>query len=379
MHTNIVQPPRCLLVEVVDPRKLRVDPAHHFDELESLVETFGGVVISRLIQHKPNPHLSTYIGPGKVEEVIEKIKTEKIDIVILNAVTTAGQIFRLEKTLWAVKSDIRVWDRADLILEIFDQHASSKEAKVQIELARLSHLGPRIYGMGGNYFSKQGAGIGTRGAGETNIELMRRHIKNNIRLLQKELKEVSERRESTMRERKRQGAFSVALVGYTNAGKTSLYNALTGKGKQVKNALFTTLDSTTGKLAEAPAGKQILITDTIGFIDRLPPFLIDAFRSTLMESIHADMLLHIVDGSDREVNKKIRVVEDILRQLGVNQPPLLVFNKLDMISDEMLENLMKEYTSSTPQFISIQAGAGIKALTQKIIDQVLPKQGPDQT
>jgi len=362
-----MKPPRCLLIEVASSQRQKIDLLTHFDELKSLVDTFGGIVVDQLIQNKPNPHLATYIGPGKVEEVKERITAQEIDIVIINDVTTAGQIFRLEKTLWTIKPDIHVWDRADLILQIFDLHATSKEAKLQIELARMSHLGPRIYGMGGSYFSQQGAGIGTRGAGETNIELMRRHIKNTIRQLQEQLKEVAARRESTMRERKRKGAYTVALVGYTNAGKTSLYNALTGKGKQVKNALFTTLDSTTGKLADAPPGKQILVTDTIGFIDRLPTFLIDAFRSTLMESIHADILLHVVDGSDPTINKKIIVVEDILRQLGVNQSPVLVFNKLDTIPEQKVEDLYKEYASSNPHYISVKAEAGIKALTERII------------
>lgn len=369
MHTQPSRVPRCLLVQVIDPHTHRDDALNNFEELDLLVETFGAVVLERTVQHKPNPHLGTYIGPGKVEEVKELIIKKHIDIVILNDVTTAGQIFRLEKTLWEVNPDIRVWDRADLILSLFDQHASSKEAKLQIELARLSHLGPRIYGMGGTYFSRQGGGIGTRGLGETNIERMRRHIKNNIRKLQKELSEVAARRLSTIHERRRNGAFSVALVGYTNAGKTSLFNTLTGKTKEIKNALFTTLDSTAGKLAGTDSSRHILVTDTIGFLEGLPPFLIDAFRSTLMESIHADLLIHVVDGADTRMNKKIRIVEDILRELGVNVSPLLVFNKLDQIPEKQLEEMYTTYQASHPHYISVKAGAGIKALRTAIIQR----------
>lgn len=369
MHTQPTHIPRCLLVQVVDPHTHREDALNNFAELELLVETFGAVVVERTVQHKPNPHLDTYIGPGKVEEVEKLIKEKDIDIVILNAVTTAGQIFRLEKILWAVNPNIRVWDRADLILALFDQHASSREAKLQIELAKLSHLGPRIYGMGGTYFSRQGGGIGTRGLGETNIERMRRHIRNNIQKLTRELAEVTSRRQSAMNERRRKGAFSVALVGYTNAGKTSLFNILTGKSKEIKNALFTTLDSTSGKLEGTETGRHILVTDTIGFLDGLPTFLIKAFQSTLMESIHADLLIHVVDGSDPRIHKKIRIVEDILRELGVNKAPLLVFNKLDQIPEKQLEEMYGTFQASAPHFISVKAGAGIEALRTVIIQR----------
>lgn len=361
---------RCLLLEVITPHYHREHAIENFSELESLVRTFGGLVVERTVQHRVKPHPATYIGSGKIEQVKKSVQDLQIDTVILNSIVNAGQIFRLEKELWGVNPKIRVWDRADLILQIFQKHAASTEAKLQIELAQLQHLGPRIYGLGGTVFSRQAGGIGARGIGETNIELMRRHIKERIRVIRQNLEKVARQRVQAIEGRKTQGARTVALTGYTNAGKTSLFNRLTGKEKSVENSLFTTLDSIVGKLLGSQ--KQVLVSDTIGFIDQLPTFLIEAFRSTLMESVQADLLLHVVDVSDEYMDRKIAIVEEILNQLQLEEKrEIIVFNKTDKITSEKQKTIQFAYQKNAYIFISVKTGFGIDQLLQ-LIDRTFP-------
>lgn len=361
---EIIHPnPRFYLVEVITPHRHKDDAIRSFDELESLIATYGGQVIERTIQHRVRPHPASYIGSGKIEFLKGQILAQNIDIVVLNAIVNAGQIFRLERSLWDIKPDIMVWDRVDLILHIFDKHASSTEAKLQIELARLEHLGPRIYGLGGTYFSRQAGGIGTRGLGETNIELMRRQIKDRTKKIRKELNKLAAVKENVIHRRKDQGVTTIALVGYTNAGKTTLFNFLTGKNKITQNSFFTTLDSVLGRLKNNHGNNEMLISDTIGFIEDLPPLLIDAFRSTLLESVNADIILHVVDASDPKMDFKIEAVDRILAELLIDMRKVrMIFNKSDNIPPEKLKYIRDIYTSREPLFISARTGMGIDVL-----------------
>jgi GTP-binding protein HflX len=285
----------------------------------------------------------------------------------------SGQLFRLEKELWKVHTRIAVWDKVDLILHIFDKHATSAEAKLQIELARIQHLGPRTYGLGGTVLSRQGGGIGTRGIGETNIERERRTAKKRMQKIKEELETRMKNRESLIEKRKRLGVHTIAIVGYTSAGKTTLFNHLTQRSKEMNKSLFTTLDTVVGRIRPRNEDRPIVISDTIGFIEDLPPSLIDAFRSTLFEALHAEVLVHVIDSFDPFMERKIQVVKDILSELSVTQEPILVFNKIDLISDDELAMIEKNYHDSPRMFISAKRGTGLKKLQTKLLSLLFSK------
>ncbi|OGG00634.1 GTPase HflX, partial [Candidatus Gottesmanbacteria bacterium RBG_13_37_7] len=291
---------------------------------------------------------------------------KKIDIVVINNIVKPGQLYTLEKIFFRSNSKIKVWDRVDLILQIFSLHAHTKEAKLQIDLASLRHMGPRTFGMG-YILSRQGGGIGTVGVGETNTELMRRHWRDEMMHISSQLKKLSNERIRQIAKRKSIGFHTVAIVGYTNAGKTMLFNRLTSKANYVADALFATLDSTVGKLYIPNIKKNIIVSDTIGFIKNLPPTLIDAFKSTLLESMNADLILIVIDVSDTGFAEKIRVVEEILQELGSEKKNrFYVFNKIDKTKVLDRIDLMKRYVEFHPLFISAKFGEGI----DKLLDAV---------
>lgn len=343
---------RFLVVQVL-PKNLQANDAQkELEETEQLIKTFGGQVVKRMIQRLYHPNPNFYIGVGKVEELKNWCEAEEIDVVVINGLAKSGQLFRIEKELWKVSPSIMVWDRIDLILNIFDQHASTAEAKLQIKLARATHMGPRIYGLGITELSRQGGGVGTRGKGETNIEFERRKIKIDQQKIRKELKKLTEQKQHRLQKRKELGIGPVALVGYTSAGKTTLFNTLTGKEKEMNKGLFTTLDTVVGKMKTPNFDQPILLSDTIGFINNLPPVLIDSFKSTLLESLEAKLLLHVVDISDPNVLEKIEVVEKILDDLGASQPRMLVLNKIDKISELELKKLENEIINKFSETVS---------------------------
>lgn len=363
---DTAKPLRILPIHLVNPSMDKTVALTIGEELESLIATYGGTIVDRVIQKLDRPDNRTYIGSGKTQEVAALIKEKDIDLVILNAQVKPGQAHALRLEFQKMSPQVEVWDRVDLILNIFDKHAVSSEAKLQIELARIGHMGPRIYGMG-YVLSRQGGGIGTSGIGETNTELMKRHWRSAIKEVKDKLDKVSQNRENQLAQRKRAGFKTVSIVGYTNAGKSSLFNALTKKETLVENALFATLDSTIGKLYLKELGKEILVTDTIGFIRNLPPRLIDAFKSTLMESMHADLLLHIIDISDREAETKILIVNEILTELGRDLKDVIyVFNKIDAAPDVDKQKLLDRYTAHFPLFISAKKGTGMEDLKTTI-------------
>ena len=362
----IRQKPRFLLLEVIDSQREQAAALVGMRELEMLVKTYGGERVAIELQRRDHPHVATYVGPGKVVTLGEQIKQLDIDVVVINGLVNSGQLFRLEKALWPIKHDIKVWDRVDLILNIFSQHAVSTAAKLQIVLAQIDHMGPRMYGLGGTVLSRQGAGIGTKGKGETNIEKERRRSRREKQQIVTKLRAVAGEQRRRMQERKDKGIFVIALVGYTSAGKTSLFNALTKKQKSTNASLFTTLDSIVGRMNPRNGQRPILISDTIGFIRDLPPKLIETFKSTLLESVEAHLLLHVVDASDPEFAAKIVVVEDIIRDLGVTAEPFLVFNKIDLSTKKRIEEIKTLFADRPHVLVSAQTGDNLPALRQQI-------------
>lgn len=357
---------RVLPVHIMNPRDDEEKALLIGQEFESLIETLGGVIVERVMQKIAFPDKHTFIGRGKIGEIIELVKEKETDVVVLNAAVKPGQIHNIKVEFEKLHLKTEVWDRIDLILHIFEKHASTTEAKLQIDLARMRYMGPRIYGMG-HILSNQGGGIGTRGIGETNTELMKRHWRDQMKQVGDQLEKITKSHEKQLENRKRAGFKTVSIVGYTNAGKSSLFNSLTKKNVLAENALFATLDSSVGKLYLPELQKEVLVTDTIGFIRNLPPKLIDAFKSTLMESLHADLLLHVIDASDPEIEEKIRVVQGILKELGRGTENVVyVFNKGDKLDNSRQAEIAEKYDRLNPVFVSVKENKGIDTLISAI-------------
>jgi len=360
------QQPRFMLVGLVPMGTNYETILLEMEEVESLVKTYGGEVFAATVQKSHHPDKSKFLGSGKAEEIADTIAKEKIDIVVINDLANPGQLYTLEKIFYRSNQKIKVWDRMDLILHIFALHAHTKEAKLQIDLASLRHMGPRTYGMG-YILSRQEGGIGTVGVGETNTELMKRHWRDEMRRIKSELTRLSGERIKQMEKRKSIGFLTASLVGYTNAGKTMLFNRLTKKENYVSDNLFATLDSSVGKVILKGIRRDIAVSDTIGFIKNLPPGVIEAFKSTLIESVNAGLLLIVVDVSDPEFAHKLRVVDGILNELTLaNKKRIYLFNKIDKAGSLDRMDLVKQYTLKSPLFISAKTGEGIDILFNKI-------------
>lgn len=325
------------------------------DELSRLVDTAGAVAVARVIQVKETYDPRTLIGSGKVEEISELAKNLDADIVVFDEELSPSQIRNLENDI----DKVRVIDRSMLILDIFALHAVSGEGKLQVELAQLKYTAPRLIGRGLE-LSRQGGGIGSRGPGESKLETDRRHLHEKVVALEARLREMEANRAVMRAQRDRSGILKVALVGYTNAGKSTLLNALTGAGVLSADKLFATLDPTTRK-TELPSGIEILLTDTVGFIQKLPHHLVKAFKSTLDEVSFADILLIVGDASDKDVEMQMNTTEEVIEELGAGgKPKIYVFNKCDMI-DENLEICEDRYV-----LVSAKCGTGIDSLLSAI-------------
>jgi GTP-binding protein HflX len=357
---------RFLIASIVPQRLSQEEAFFDLKEVKELVDTYEGKILDYVIQNREIHDKGLYLGTGKILEIAEICKDKHIDVVVLNAIVKAGHIFDIKQQLEKINPTIQVWDKVDLILHIFSRHAKTTEAKLQIELAAMEHMGPRIYGMG-YILSRQGGSIGTRGIGETNTELMKRHWSSQIKKVEDKLKKLSTDRERQLRRRSRMGMRTVSLIGYTNAGKTSLFNRLTGKNQLVENALFATLDSHVGKLFFPESQQEIILSDTIGFIRNLPTRLINAFRSTLMESLHADLLLHVIDSTDPDIERKIKAVHTVLHELNlVKKPQLYIFNKSELLTKKEKKIIQDKFSDKPSLFVSVLEEQGIKDLEDTI-------------
>jgi GTPase len=336
---------RAVLADVIHYATSKQDAEDRMHELADLTRTYGGLVVVKAIQRRAKPDYATFLGKGKVQEILETHPEHRANVLVVNEILKPGQLYNLEEALRPVK--MKVWDRVDLILHIFDKHATSAEAKLQIELARIRHMGPRIYNLGAQ-LGRQRGGTGTRGgAGEGNTEVMKRHLREQERRILEKLAAYEGQHAEQRKNRARHAFKTVALVGYTNAGKTSLLNALTKRKEYAADKLFATLDTRIGELYLPEAGSSALISDTIGFIQGLPPQLIQAFRSTLSEAIHADLILHVIDATDPHLELKLKVVEGILQDIGLgDRPRIRVYNKLDHLETEFGQDLTDAYVSA---------------------------------
>lgn len=339
----------------------QVDVDNSIAELTLLAETAGAEVVEGLVQRRQRVDPATFVGAGKVAEVLDVVVETGADTVICDGELTPAQLRNLEDRL-----KVKVIDRTALILDIFAQHAKSVEGKAQVELAQLQYMKQRLRGWGGN-LSRQaggrasgGAGIGGRGPGETKLETDRRRINHRISQLRAKLREMDGTRATKRAERVRNHVPSVAIVGYTNAGKSSLLNRLTGAGVLVQDALFATLDPTTRR-TETPDGREFTLTDTVGFVRHLPHDLVEAFASTLEESAQADLLVHVVDASDADPEGQIAAVREVLNDIGAGGlPEVLVFNKADLADADALTTLRSTHPGA--MIVSARTGAGLDEL-----------------
>lgn len=340
-------------------------------ELARLSETAGSVVLEAVIQRRSAPDPATYIGSGKAKELRMIVVESGADTVICDGELTPSQLRKLEDVV-----KVKVVDRTWLILDIFAQHARSREGKAQVSLAQMQYLLPRLRGWGESLSRQAGGraggasgGVGTRGPGETKIETDRRRIRDQMVRLRRELKDMEQVRSTQRAGRRKGGAPSVAIAGYTNAGKSSLLNRITGAGVLVEDALFATLDPTIRR-AHTPSGREFTVADTVGFVRHLPHQLIEAFRSTLEEMTDADLILHVVDASDESPEGQLAAVREVLNDIGAGQiPELVVINKADAAPDDVIARLLRREPHSV--VVSARTGAGVTELLEAI-DRDLP-------
>lgn len=346
---------RIILVGVTRGGQSDEDTTASLDELEQLVDTAGADALDRIVQRRDRPDPGTFVGRGKVQEILDSSLAIDADTVVFDDELSPGQQFNLEKMLKRT-----ALDRTAVILDIFAQHATSAEGKAQVELAQLRYRLPRLRGK--RDFSQQGGGIGTRGPGETQLEVDRRRLVRRMHKLERDLAGITARRDNQRKARKRSPYQTVSIVGYTNAGKSSLLRKMTGADVLVEDRLFATLDPTTRKF-KLPGGEQILLTDTVGFVRKLPHQLVEAFKSTLEVSAGADLLMHVVDGSGPDPVGQMNAVHEVLSEIEVNDiPQLVVFNKADL-SDEVAA-LVAHHPGSVA--VSAVSGEGIDGLLDAI-------------
>ena len=357
-----VERQRALLIGLIRSANDRARGESSLEELGLLTDTAGSEpVISELVRReRPDP--ATFIGKGKLSELVGISKAEDIDVVVFDNELSPAQQRNLH-----IAFQCDVVDRVALILDIFAQHAHTKEGMMQVELAQYRYRLPRLRGKG-TELSRLGAGIGTRGPGETKLETDRRRILDRVRKIETELKNAKRSRATQSKRRKSSGDPVVAIVGYTNAGKSTLFNRLTDAGVLVEDRLFATLDSTVRKL-ELPHGHTALLSDTVGFVRDLPHELVEAFRSTLEEAADADLLVHLVDASDADPDHQVSSVREVLVEIGAaDVDEVIVYNKIDAISDAQLARLQELHPAA--EFISAQTGAGIPDLMDALVDRL---------
>ena len=335
------------------------------DELEELAKTAGASTLVKVIQNRDKPHPATYFGKGKVEELKEMIDQYEITTIICDDELSPAQLKNLSEAL-----DVKIVDRPILIMDIFARHAHTKEGILQVEMAQMRYRLSRLSGLGKS-LSRLGGGIGTRGPGEKKLETDKRHIRRRIDMLKEELEKIHSSRHLLREGRAKQGKPIIAIVGYTNAGKSTLLNHLTDAGVLQEDMLFATLDPTTRNMV-LPEGKEVLLVDTVGFIRKLPHHIVEAFKSTLEEVVYADVLIHMVDASNPDANKHIQVVHETLQELGAEKTPMLtLLNKCDR--DNVDEDLWDEKAFANIR-VSALTGDGIRKVLEALEQHLLQGQ-----
>lgn len=358
---NVPVAKKGLIGYLADSRTTEEEIAYDLAELKELLKNIDVEAVSHVVQRRA-PDLNYFFGEGKIREVKEKVREEGIEAVVFNRELSPRQVRALEDLF----GEVEVWDRTQVILEIFRRRARSREGKIQVELARLTYLLPRLYGLGGT-LSRLGGGIGTRGPGETKLEVLRRTVRDRITELRRELAEVRQDRARLRQHRREEGIPCAALVGYTNAGKSTLLNALAQEGEKVlaEDRLFATLDPVSRR-ARLPSGRTVLVTDTVGFIKDLPPKLKEAFKATLEELEAADLLLHVIDLTSPYLDQQVAEVEAILEELGLAGKPLLkVYNKLDAYSGALPHDGVA---------ISALLGVNLEGLLARVEELLFPEE-----
>ncbi len=336
------------------------DAQASLDELFELVKSAGAEPVLSVTQNLSRVETATYVGTGKLDEISEICKAQEIDLIVVDSELSPTQIKNIE-----AETDVRVIDRTTLILDIFAQRARSKEGKLQVELAQLKYMLPRLTGKG-IAMSRLGGGIGTRGPGETKLETDKRHIRRKMETLKEELADLEKHRSMLRKRREKDGVITVAIVGYTNAGKSTLMNYLTDAGVLAQDKLFATLDPTSRAL-KLPSGVTVMLIDTVGLVRRLPHHLVEAFRSTLEEAAQSDIILNVCDASSEEARTHMKVTTDLLESLGCSDTPIItVLNKCDLLDESVLAQDFRSYVR-----ISAKYGTGIDELLNKI-DENLP-------
>jgi GTP-binding protein HflX len=333
---RVAAPERAALVGLIAGRARRLDAERSLDELAGLAEAAGAKVVLRVLQERPKPDPSTFLGAGKVTSLATSSAEMQVDVVIFDNELTPAQLRQIEEEVGR-----KIVDRTQLILDIFARRARTREGKLQVELAQLKYLLPRLVGAGAA-LSRLGGGIGTRGPGETKLETDRRRIRSRIHAVSEEIEGVRRRRAQLRERRQKASVPTVALVGYTNAGKTTLFNALTHAAAEASNALFVTLDPLVRQV-RLPDRRELLVSDTVGFIDRLPHELVAAFRATLEEVTDADLVLHVIDASAADRDRRIAAVRRVLEEVGAVGVPLLdVYNKVDQLTPDERRRLQEQ-------------------------------------
>ncbi|MBE6668214.1 MAG: GTPase HflX [Ruminococcaceae bacterium] len=361
MENKNILPDRSILVGIVWGKETQESVERSLDELEGLLKTAGGEAVARLTQNKEAPDIRTVIGSGKAAELAYLCAINDVSLVVFDCELSPSQIRNLEDILGDA---VRVIDRSMLILDIFALHAVTGEGKLQVELAQLKYTAPRLSGHG-TEMSRLGGGIGTRGPGESKLETDRRHMNRRIHALEEQIAEMDKNRRTMRAARQRSGIPEIAIVGYTNAGKSTLLNRLTDAGILAEDKLFATLDPTTRKYI-LPSGEPVLFTDTVGFINKLPHHLIKAFRSTLDAACEADILLILTDASDGDFREKLEVTENLLCELGASgKPTLYVFNKCDRGISE-IGRVGSQAPTENIVYISALTGQGTELLIDRI-------------
>jgi len=353
---------RAALVGLVTGAARRIEADHSLDELAGLADAAGASVALRMLQERPRPDPATFIGSGKVATLAAACVEAGADVVIFDNELTPAQLRQLEEKL-----ERKVVDRTQLILDIFARRARTREGKWQVELAQLKYLLPRLAGSG-TALSRLGGGIGTRGPGETKLETDRRRIRVRIQTIQREIDQVRQRRAQLRERRQKQSVPTVALVGYTNAGKTTLFNRLTNEKAVVSDALFVTLDPMLRQV-RLPDRRELLISDTVGFIDRLPHALVAAFRATLEEVAGADLVLHVIDAANAERDRHMAAVRRVMEEVGAAEVPVLdVYNKVDAITADERRRLGERDPAAA--LISARTGQGTDELVQMVASRL---------